>query len=203
MTKEPKKILCCRDLVAYAYFSIIDEEDISRFVRHIDLGTRSLDGVKVEVFMIGKVEECVHTLTDLGDDSDVLIGFLVEVSFESWLALLREYPNRFTEKENLSHVLRLFFQQEDWDSLFRKEEPLRVVANKMMSYFSRLELMDWWDVVEYSQGKSSRLDVFVSFRAVVLVLLNIYADNIAFDAEEDREDINVLRSFIEEIMTEK
>ena len=200
MIKQDKKLSYQRKMVAYAYFLPICEKHIESFRRHEDSVVHMQEGMSTEVRMIGHVLDCVHRLTDLGVCSDALVEFLVEVNFDSWSGLLQENPNFLSEKERLSLILHAYFQPVVWDKLFCERDALFAVTNKMMSYFSLLGLMNWWEVVDVSQGQASRLNSFSSFSDVIFVFLNVHADNIGFDIEEDRKDLDVLRNFIDEIM---
>ena len=203
MKNDRKKENYHKRMIAYAYFSSIGEEEIDRFLRYTKIDLNKQQEIDVKVRMIQHVLECVHELTELGDDSAALIDVLIEFDFDSWQSLLSEYPNCFTEEEIVAHVLQSYFHKEDWERLFGVKDPLRTVTNKMMSLFSLLGLMDWWDVVDLSQGVGSRLDFYSSFRDAIYVFLNVYADNIGFDAEEDQKDLVVLRVFLNEIIAEK
>ena len=200
MIEQDKVVLYQRLLVAYAYFVPIAEEHIDRFASYDSSVMDTQEGIAVEIRMIGKVVECVHQLANLGVDAEALVDVLVELSFDSWQKLLQEYPNCLSQKESLSLLLRTYFLQEDWDSLFASREPLVVVTHKMMSHFSRLGLMNWWEVVDISCGTASQLHVFDSFHDAIFVFLNVHADNTGFDVEEDRKDLAVLRVFFDEIM---
>lgn len=201
MTDEQKKIFYRRNLIAYAYFSSIGEEHIVRYTRCDEKGVHWR--MEVELRMIGHVLECVHRLTDLGETSNALLALLVEVDFYSWQLLVEKYPNCFTKEEILLHVLRAYFQKEDWHLLCHTSKPLLAVSNKMMSLFSLLGLMDWCHVVDLSLGMPSRLDILSSFRDAVFVFLNVHADNFGFEAEEDQKDLRVLMTLVDEIMKEK
>jgi len=201
MNEQEEKVLYEQLLVAYAYFIPITEAHIDRFTWYESDGLDMREGIAVEIRVLAKVLEIVHRLTDLEVYSDALIDLLSEVSFESWQALLKEYPNCFTESEATSFILKNQFQQHDWDAVFCTKDPLYTITNKMMSIFTLWEVMGWENVVEVANGVASRLTVYPSFQEAILVFLNVYADNTGFDADEDRKSLCVLRTFLDDIRT--
>ena len=185
-------------LLALACYTEITEEDFSRVLNYQKEDFAHPNDISLSLHMLHEMSGIVDILCEGGEDAACLIDYIVEPSLESLEAIQNHFPVSLTPKQAQTIVLKHYLQKYTWQDVCNSLVPF---AERMMAVLEMLDLLYWTNLTDKEYRETHPMtSMYPSFSSFCTAVLNVYTDNVGFDATRDATFLNDVQKFHQEAL---